>query len=464
MASITDSSLFDILKESNTTVKNVLEHRDFVCLLKVGKLEIINYLLVDVNFRELYNILFYTTEDTEENRKIVQSCFLSLTSNNKLIQDKIKTNQELAAIFAEFMDKDESLGEKKSGYFSTLYISSLYVKNKRVLDSLSRCAYFCASHLSILAYRNLFDYIMTEYPVYIQSLEALIKFWFQHAGESPGFCISSIVLHCLMSSDKYYDLFDKEDLIDELFKAFHRESNMFFASELLKVIYMIFRQSKRNGVLKLVEKEGKEFNFQKYEENDLVLARAILLFNTYPSHLLRKLFAINSLSALGYSIVVVTREFSTKQLTDIINSENLYEKLQEWFYKTKSSFAIPELANILYGKYRDLPQNPIWKEFCVNTLIPHIKNRGPIKIEDHHKRSQIPPSEESSDMLSSHTIQLLYNPSDTSSSDDSIDEEKDPGGFENAKYFAKTSGMDNLFKELEIQQQKFNISRGGSLY
>ncbi|EAY02769.1 hypothetical protein TVAG_369970 [Trichomonas vaginalis G3] len=450
MSSTEPESLDAILQAENPPLQSVLGTPSFVQAVKTCHPQLNAYLLSDNIFPEVLNIaLTDKAASLGYTAKMISNTMLFLTTNSNETQQKFSENPLFLNVIKSFPDTEYARQPKIAGNFQRILDSIVHRTNGQYLSNLPNISKFLIDNLNILAYSELWITLTTEFMLQFGVDLNLIKMFAQTVGGPNGFTAVASMKQMLKLKKDLFNLFDTVDVVEILLQEVIKPGNPLLLFKLFQVLEKINSVGKDPQVKATILSYGENFNFEEHTQ-DFIRASAISLFKVFPDEYINRLFDDHPFSSLNSAIIKAISSIGDKKLIELNTKYNLIDRILNNPI-SKTNPYVWSLAELLYV----IPSliTPSFREFKIDIVDPHVLIRsgafGGERPRDESSDYGDPP--EHSAPFVSLDIEIL---SDSSSSDTSSDEENDIGGFENARFFAKLAGMDDLVEDLNEQQKQ----------
>lgn len=448
MASNEPENLEALLSGEKPVLQDVLMTPSFVQAVKTCNPQLNDYLLSNEIFPQVLDIALTDKAQTlGYSSKTVTNTMLFLTTNSNTTHQLIRENPLFVKVISEFIYSKYAFQSKIAGNFLRIVEPAIRKTNGEFLQNIPGLSDFLISNINVFAYMELFIILTTEFMIPFGVDLNMIKSVAKMIGTKIGGSVSSAIKQMLKLKRDLFVLFENDEVVSILVDEAIKPGHPLLSFKVFQILERILSISKSETLPKVIQTYSEKFNFDEHKD-DYIKASAISLFHRFPDSYIEKLFDTTSLSCLNNSIAKTLPLLSDEKLIELNTKYNLIDRIMT-DHIGKTNAHIWQLAEYLYGIQSLV--TPKFRTFHTDILEPHLRTRngaygGERPRED---SSDYAESYENSSNFVSVDIAIL---SDSSSSDTSSDEENDIGGYENAKFFAKLAGMDELTEIIDQEQ------------
>lgn len=449
MSTSEPESLDDILQACKPSLQSVLSTAAFVQAVKTGHQKLNDFLLSEEIFPTILDIaLTNKAQEMGYSSRAISNVMLFLTTNTKETQQKFSESPLFLNVIQNFPNTQYAKINKIAGNFQRILDSIVHRTNGHYLANLPDLATFLIDNINIYAYSELWVTLTTEFMnQFGVDLNLILRFTNTVKGSNALNAASAMKQMLKLKKDLFH-LFETEEVLKIILDEAIKPGNPLLAFKLFQVLERINSIGKDENAKTIIQSYAEKFDFDSHK-TDYIKACAISLFKYFPDEYINLLFEENSLSQLCAAISKALPFLTIKKLIELNRDFSLIDRIMNCKI-SKTNPYVWTLAEALY----QIPSlnTPAWKEFHNDIIDPHVRIRNGAYGGER-------PREESSDYqdnieYSTPFVSLdMEELSDSSSSDTSSDEENDKGGFENARFFAKLAGMDDLVELLNDQQK-----------
>ena len=443
-----------LLDLQDPPLPDVLKDARFVQSVRTGQQKLMAFLISDKILPILLDLVLTDNFDMATfGEKSVRNTMIFFTSNTYSIQEKIREHPVFQERLFGFPKTKYILNPEIAGHFQRIVDSVVRQTTGEYLRRMPNLHEFLIENINIFGYRELFITLSTDFLRCFGVDTKMIKQLADETDGPKGFNVASAMRQMLKLKRELLASFDDEGVIESLLKVAVKPGQALLSFEIFQVIDKVLDNSKNDAVQAVVNKYWEKFNFDEHKEN-FVIASAIGVFLKFPPQLIENMFADHPFCPINVSLIRAIGKMTDQELIELNNQFNLVTRIMDKCNKkeVKANAQIWELGDALRN-VKEITADG-WSKFLTEVLEPHIHIRDGGYGGDR-------PHEESSDVVEyieapAPFVAPSFNDlTDSSSSDTSSDEENDVGGFENAKYFAKLAGMDDLYEYLDEQQKRY---------